>query len=711
MKRDHEMPFGARRLPTAVRASGSGRRPRSVSNCCSTARLANAGRGRRLARAAGGACRGRRALRLSHRRRPHRARSRHRAATRTTCTAPARSIDPLAFDWPDAGWRGRPWHEAVIYELHVGCFTPEGTFAAAIERLDDLVALGITAIELMPVADFPGRRGWGYDGVLLFAPDAAYGTPDDLKQLVAAAHARGLMVLLDVVYNHFGPDGNYLHAYAPDFFNADVHTPWGAAINFDGPGSRTVRDFFIHNALYWLEEFHFDGLRIDAVHAMHDRSALHFIDELAQAVRDGPGRERHVHLVLENELNDATRLRARRRTARRTGHRAVERRRAPRAARADQRRARRLLRRLRRAAGCICSAVRSPRVSPTRASLAVSRRAAARHAVDAPAAAGLRQLAADARPGRQPRLRRTHRDARARAAARDALRAHARLRAAVAAAPPMLFMGEECAASTPFLYFCDFAGDLARAVTDGRRNEFRRFARFTDPARARAHPRSERRSDLPAQQARLGANAARRRMPLARAVPAVCSACAASMLVPRLAGAASGARHGPEPGLLAVAWPLAADGRRLLHLLANLHDAAATARRLPAGAVIYDSHAGRSSAARRRGRCGWRSRRLMTSAEGTARGVAATAAGDHPARHLPRAVARRLSLQRRRRRSCPTWRGSASATSTARRSCARAPAACTATTSSTTARSTPRSARAPSSTRSSPRCMRTTWAC
>ena len=216
--------------------------------------------------------------------------------------------DPLAFDWPDGAWRGRPWHEAVIYELHVGCFTPAGTFAAAIERLDDLAALGVTAIELMPVADFPGARGWGYDGVLPFAPEASYGTPDEMKQFVAAAHARGLMVLLDVVYNHFGPDGNYLHAYAPAFFDAAVTTPWGAALNLGGPGSRTVRDFFIHNALYWIEEFHFDGLRLDAVHAMHDVSALHFTDELAQAVRDGPGRARHVHLVLENDANDARRL-------------------------------------------------------------------------------------------------------------------------------------------------------------------------------------------------------------------------------------------------------------------------------------------------------------------------------------------------------------------------------------------------------------------
>src|SRR6185503_5900828 len=197
-------------------------------------------------------------------------------------------VDPLAFHWPDAAWRGRPWHEAVIYELHVGCFTPQGRFGSAIERLDDLVALGITAIELMPVADFSGGRGWGYDGVLPFAPESTYGAPEDLKRLVAAAHARGLMVLLDVVYNHFGPDGNHLHRYASAFFNPGAHTPWGAAINFDGPHSRTVRQFFIHNALYWIEEFRFDGLRLDAVHAMHDRSRVFIVDAITRALRCGP---------------------------------------------------------------------------------------------------------------------------------------------------------------------------------------------------------------------------------------------------------------------------------------------------------------------------------------------------------------------------------------------------------------------------------------
>lgn len=221
---------------------------------------------------------------------------------------PSSVVDPRAYLWRDAGWRGRPWHEAVIYELHVGTFTPEGTFAATQARLAALAELGITAIELMPLAEFPGERNWGYDGVLPFAPESAYGTPDDLKSLIDAAHALGLMVLIDVVYNHFGPEGNYLHAYAPQFFNPAHTTPWGAAINFDAAMSRTVRDFFVHNALYWVEEFHADGLRLDAVHAIRDDSQPDIVSEIAQALREGPGRDRAVHLVLENDTNQATRL-------------------------------------------------------------------------------------------------------------------------------------------------------------------------------------------------------------------------------------------------------------------------------------------------------------------------------------------------------------------------------------------------------------------
>jgi maltooligosyltrehalose trehalohydrolase len=219
---------------------------------------------------------------------------------------PSCVVDPLQFEWDD-DWAGRPWNEVVLYELHVGAFTPEGTFAAAAERLESLAALGITAIELMPVAAFPGRFGWGYDGVLPFAPHAAYGTPDEFKHFIQAAHRLGLMVFLDVVYNHFGPSGNYLGRYAPQFFSKQHPSPWGAAINFDGDGSRVVRDFFVHNALYWITEYRLDGLRLDAVHAIVDRGTPHILQEISQAVRAAaPGR--HVHLVLENEDNGYSRL-------------------------------------------------------------------------------------------------------------------------------------------------------------------------------------------------------------------------------------------------------------------------------------------------------------------------------------------------------------------------------------------------------------------
>ena len=217
-------------------------------------------------------------------------------------------VDPAAYEWIDGDWAGRPWEEAVIYELHVGTATPEGTYAGLEVRLDDLVDLGITAIELMPLADFKGRRNWGYDGVLPYAPDAAYGRPDDLKHLIDTAHAKGLMVLIDCVYNHFGPAGNYLHSYAKSFFTERHQTPWGAGINFDGEESgRVVRDFFIENALYWLEEYHFDGIRFDAVHAILDDSEKHFLTELGETIRARlPGRQ--VHLILENEANEASRL-------------------------------------------------------------------------------------------------------------------------------------------------------------------------------------------------------------------------------------------------------------------------------------------------------------------------------------------------------------------------------------------------------------------
>ncbi|MBC8058322.1 MAG: malto-oligosyltrehalose trehalohydrolase, partial [Rhizobiales bacterium] len=221
---------------------------------------------------------------------------------------PSEVIDPRTYQWQHAGWRGRPWHTAVVYELHVGTFTPEGDLDAARERLPQLAELGITAVQLMPLAEFAGARGWGYDGVLPFAIEGAYGRPDALKHFVDTAHGLGLMVLLDVVYNHFGPEGNHLSHWCPEFFNPVHSTPWGSAINFDAPRSEVVRRFFVENALYWVEEYGLDGLRLDAVHAIRDDSAQHIVAEIAAALRDGPGQHRAVHLVLENDDNAASLL-------------------------------------------------------------------------------------------------------------------------------------------------------------------------------------------------------------------------------------------------------------------------------------------------------------------------------------------------------------------------------------------------------------------
>jgi maltooligosyltrehalose trehalohydrolase len=210
-------------------------------------------------------------------------------------------VDPAAYVWQHDEWQGRPWHEAVVYELHVGAL---GGFVGVTAALPRLRALGVTMVELMPLADFPGARNWGYDGVLPYAPDASYGSVDELKCLIDTAHGLGLGVMLDVVYNHFGPDGNFLHAYAERFFRDDIQTPWGASIDFR---QRPVRDFFIGNALYWLMEYRFDGLRFDAVHAISEPD---FLDEMAATIRRTAEPGRHIALVLEHEGNKASHLAA-----------------------------------------------------------------------------------------------------------------------------------------------------------------------------------------------------------------------------------------------------------------------------------------------------------------------------------------------------------------------------------------------------------------
>ena len=386
-------------------------------------------------------------------------------------------VAPAAFDWPDEEWRGRPWEEAAIYELHIGSFTTAGDFNGAIERLDYLVELGVTALEIMPVSDFPGARNWGYDGVLPFAPDAAYGRPEDFKRMIAAAHERGLMVLLDVVYNHFGPEGNYLHAYAPTFFNPAHETPWGAAINFDGEGSRTVRDFFVHNVLYWLEEFHLDGLRLDAIHAICDDSTPDIIEELAAAFKSVPGRARHVHMVLENEHNQARYLgrddfgRLLHGTAQwnddihhcfhvlATGE-------------TDGYYTDYASDPARRLGRCLTEGFAYQGEASTFAHGKLRGEASAH----LPPAAFINFLQNHDQIGNRAFGERLSHLASP--LAMEALTAVLLL----APQPPLLFMGEEFASAQPFLFFCDFGPELARLVTEGRRREFSRFARFADPA-------------------------------------------------------------------------------------------------------------------------------------------------------------------------------------------------------------------------------------
>lgn len=395
---------------------------------------------------------------------------------------PSEVIDPNAFVWRDSAWRGRLWAEAVIYELHVGTFTPQGTFAAARERLDYLHELGVTAIELMPVADFSGRRNWGYDGVFTYAPDSNYGRPEDLKEFIQAAHSRGMMVFLDVVYNHFGPEGNYLNVYAPQFFTDRHCTPWGNGINFDGPQSRAVRDFFIHNALYWLNEYHFDGLRLDAVHAMIDDSTPHILTELADAVHESfssssGAPRRNVHLILENDLNQASYLR-RGEYCRPQAYTAQW--------NDDIHHALHVLitdeqdgyyvdytgRTVEHLGRCLTRGF----AYQGEASKLREGQARGESTEGVPLTAFISFLQNHDQIGNRAFGERiaSLADARALRAAAATLM--------LAPSPPMLFMGEEYGAVTPFLFFCDFKGDLATAVTNGRRAEFARFAAFSDPA-------------------------------------------------------------------------------------------------------------------------------------------------------------------------------------------------------------------------------------
>jgi malto-oligosyltrehalose trehalohydrolase len=466
-------------------------------------------------------------------------------------------------------WRGRPWEEAVICELHIGTFTPEGTFRATVDRLDALADTGFTAIEIMPVAQFAGDRGWGYDGVLPYAPHPAYGTPDDLRALVDAAHARGLMVLLDVVYNHFGPEGNYLHAYAEPFFDAARHTPLGPGIDYTQP---PVRRFFIDNALYWLEDFRMDGLRLDAVDQIRDPSEPELLAELAQAVRAWIP-DRPVHLTTEDNRNVAHLL------ERQDG------------------------------APVYYTAEWNDDIHNAAHVLATGETEGYyRHFADDPAAHLARALAegfACQGPGRgepsghlppaafvdflQNHDQTGNRALGERLVTLTDAAPHDALTAILLLSPhvPLMFMGEDWGETRPFRFFADFNGDLARAVTEGRRREFADFAAFAghladipDPIAPETFERSKidwARRDSP--DGRAARAKVRRLLDLRR-----------HWIVPRLAGTTGGAGTvllGAD-GLIAVDWAL--DGA-LLSLRANLTPRAAD---LPPaqGAALHRAGAG-----------------------------------------------------------------------------------------------------------------------
>lgn len=497
---------------------------------------------------------------------------------------PSEVVDPGAWPWQDEAWLGRPWREAVIYELHVGSFSPQGDYAAIQQRLDALVELGISAIELMPVADFPGRRNWGYDGVYLFAPDSQYGRPEDLKALVDAAHARGLMVFLDVVYNHFGPEGNYLHGYAPQFFTERHHTPWGAAINYDGEHSHWVREFFIHNALYWLEEYHLDGLRLDAVHAIIDDSQPDILTELAERVQRHFGNRRRIHLVLENDHNAARYLT--RSTNGRPEHYVAQ-------WNDDIHHALHVLltgeqdgyyqdyapQPLPHLQRCLSEGFAyQGEPSPFRDQ---ARRG--EPSAQLPDTAFVSFLQNHDQVGNRAYGERI-------AELTDAERLRAALSLLLLApAPPLLFMGQEWNSTQPFPFFCDFGADLADKVVEGRRNEFAHFPEFSDPA-ARERipdPMAEATFDQAVLdwQARHGPD----HQPWLKLHKELLALRHAEV-VPRLHNLTGGAaRSAIWAGQgLRVDWSLG-DGARLT-LLANLGDGSISASDRPPGRLLHSTH-------------------------------------------------------------------------------------------------------------------------
>jgi maltooligosyltrehalose trehalohydrolase len=387
-------------------------------------------------------------------------------------------IDPSAYAWRDADWPGLTKDDLVVYELHVGTYTPEGSYAALERELPAIKRLGVTAIDLMPVADFPGERNWGYDGVAWFAPSRAYGRPDDLRRLIDAAHAVGLGVLLDVVYNHFGPDGNYARVYSDAYFTEKHATPWGDAINyFDGPGARFVRDFVIDNAIQWAREYHFDGFRLDATDTIFDESPIHILQKLQERVHAAV--ERPLLFIAEEARNSVTTIRPVPK-----GGFGID------AVWADD---------FHHAARVYLTGARENYYADYAGSMAElataitegflyqgqptsSGKPRGTKVTDEPASAFVFCLQNHDQIGNRPFGERLHHDIHP---ARYALATALLL---FAPETPLLFMGQEFAASTPFLYFTDHNEELGKLVTEGRRAEFGGFRAFQDEAMRKLIP-------------------------------------------------------------------------------------------------------------------------------------------------------------------------------------------------------------------------------
>jgi maltooligosyltrehalose trehalohydrolase len=472
---------------------------------------------------------------------------------------PSEVIDQEGFAWQAKDWRGRPWDETVLIESHVGTFTREGTYRAMIGKLDHLARTGITALELMPLADFAGGRGWGYDGVLWYAPDSAYGRPEDLKALIDEAHLRGLMVFLDVVYNHFGPEGNYLGRYAPTFFT-DAHTPWGSAIDFR---VKQVRAFAIENALSWLGDYRFDGLRFDAVnHIIRPPGELSLLHDLSVAVGElAQASGRHIHLVLENGDNIASLLDARQEPPRGkyraqwnddyhhvwhvmlTGESQGYYGDYQRAPRQDLARA--------LASGFVYQ-------GEPAAFWGGQRRGKPSGAL-APTAF-VNFLQNHDQIGNRPLGDRLESVADPRA-----------IEAALAVtllAPmiPMLFMGEEWGSKVPFPFFCDFKGGLADAVRNGRRQEYGwAYEKYGDDVPDPLELSTFRSAVLDWESCTKPAGESR--LALVQRLLAIRT----KEIVPRLAGAAFGEAKADSNGLLSASWRMS--GGSSLRLLANLSSA------------------------------------------------------------------------------------------------------------------------------------------